>query len=150
MCILLVYSVFITATPHTHNNVTSLLPISYPCTLSSPVWLPAHLLTLSLSLNYFCYQLYPPVLTAELQKCHNQVSRVSTIIHMVKNLDWYIYYRLEIISFQFPSPSVVSEQGIILCKMYHCRPRSCWLYSYCSFKTLMCSTDYKSKHFQSQ
>jgi len=47
--------------------------------------------------------------------------------HTVKNLGWYIYYRLETISFQFPSPSMVSEQGIILCNMYHFRPRSCWL-----------------------
>jgi len=139
----------ITAIPHTHNNVTSLLPISYQCNFTSPVWQPAHLLTLSPSLKYFCYQLYPPILTVEIQKCLNQVSRVSTIIHMVKNLDWYTYYRLETISFQFPSLSMVSEQGIISSNMYHFRPRSCWLYSYCSFKTLMCSTDYKSKHIQS-
>lgn len=138
-----------TVTPHTHNKVTSLMPVSYPYTFSSPVWLLAHLLTLSLSLNYFCYQLYPPILTAELQKCLHQFSRVSMIIHMVKNLDWNIYYRLEAKSFQFPSPSMVSEQGIILCNMYHCTPKSSCLCYYCSFKTLMCSTDYESKHIQS-
>lgn len=126
------------------------MPVSYPCTFSSPVWLPAHLLTLSLSLNYFCYQLYPSILTAELQKYLYLVSRVSTIIHMVKNLDWNIYYWFETISFQFPSPSLVSEQGIILCNMYHSRPRSCWLCCCCSYKTLMCSTDYESKHIQSE
>jgi hypothetical protein len=146
------YSGNITATPHTHKNTNSLFPVSYPCIFSSPVWLPAHLLTLSLSLHYLCYHLHPPVLTAEVQKWLHQSSTVSRILNMVQNLDWYIHYRLESISFEFPSTSMVSEQGIILCNMYHFRPTSSWIWLcyYRSSKTLMCSIDYKNKHIQSK